>query len=509
MSTTWCKTVAVFYLSVVVAACGNQSRREANEASRPDRAALTAPYPRARWRLARERLEHTVLTVSHLLVVHAASSGDESNLRMGHWRPEPVVKRTRAEALELAIELAAKARAKPDDFAELARRHSDDLASRGFGGSLGAWSPNYMPAEFLDALATMKVGEVSRVIETPLGFHVLKLRETAPERMVAARQIVISYREADPIAPRKGRDISRSRAEAEQIAKQVAELARKEPSRFAELVEAHSDASDALLGGDIGLWSTHRAFVYNRELEVIAALQVGEVSEPVDSFGGFKVFLRTEGSARPTIAASAIELKHSPAEASKLADEILRALAANPGRFAEFQEKYCCKEIKQWAQGRGDADVEHVVSALAMGEIAKAPLVLADGGLSILRRVDPTKEDAPDPGPVSFSLPAPASVDIEYFVKKAADERQLQRYTSSLFARNDALLGAQVDATKVKVVKEIFHSLAQDFLSKDPEKRVASYVAARESLRKELGSAVYGRFIANLEDQISEDLMRL
>lgn len=66
------------------------------------------------------------------------------------------------------------------DFAELAKANSDDPGSKDKGGDLGfneasAWVP-----EFSEAAFKLKAGEISPVVQTPFGFHIIKVEEKKP-----------------------------------------------------------------------------------------------------------------------------------------------------------------------------------------------------------------------------------------------------------------------------------------------------------------------------------------
>ncbi|MCH2294772.1 MAG: peptidyl-prolyl cis-trans isomerase, partial [SAR324 cluster bacterium] len=80
--------------------------------------------------------------------------------------------RSRDEAKKLADELAEKAK-KGEDFANLARMNSDG-PSAPKGGLLGTFGRGQMVPPFEEAAFALKVGEVSGVVETPFGFHVIK-----------------------------------------------------------------------------------------------------------------------------------------------------------------------------------------------------------------------------------------------------------------------------------------------------------------------------------------------
>ena len=66
------------------------------------------------------------------------------------------------------------------DFAELAKKHSHDSASAENGGDLDFIYKGVFDPAFDEAIAKMKKGEVSGVIKTPYGYHIIKLEETKP-----------------------------------------------------------------------------------------------------------------------------------------------------------------------------------------------------------------------------------------------------------------------------------------------------------------------------------------
>lgn len=66
------------------------------------------------------------------------------------------------------------------DFSALAKKYSEDAGSSEKGGDLGFVYKGMLDKSFDDAVAGLKPGETSKVIETPYGFHVIKLNETKP-----------------------------------------------------------------------------------------------------------------------------------------------------------------------------------------------------------------------------------------------------------------------------------------------------------------------------------------
>jgi peptidyl-prolyl cis-trans isomerase D len=85
--------------------------------------------------------------------------------------PEATVQATQDKANKLLAEL----RKSPDQFAELARKNSQDEVSAVNGGDLDFFARGAMTKVFEDAAFALKVGEVSPIVRSEFGLHIIKL----------------------------------------------------------------------------------------------------------------------------------------------------------------------------------------------------------------------------------------------------------------------------------------------------------------------------------------------
>ena len=116
----------------------------------------------AKGAVAAEAVAPTSIEASHFLVQYQGSS-----------RAAPTVTRSKDEAKKRAEEGLAKVK-KGEDFAKVVGEYSDEPGAAARGGTLGAFTADRMVKPFSDAAFKLKVGQVSGLVETPFGFHVIK-----------------------------------------------------------------------------------------------------------------------------------------------------------------------------------------------------------------------------------------------------------------------------------------------------------------------------------------------
>lgn len=137
--------------------------------------------------------------------------------------------RRRARAEGLRLRLSESQGFETADFAALAREHSDDAGTRAAGGALGLFQRGAHAKAFDDAAFALREGEVSAVVQTDFGYHLIKLERREPAR-------ALTYEEAAP-------DIRRrllARREAETLKAWLAAARRSAKIRVAEAYRAGS-----------------------------------------------------------------------------------------------------------------------------------------------------------------------------------------------------------------------------------------------------------------------------
>jgi peptidyl-prolyl cis-trans isomerase D len=89
--------------------------------------------------------------------------------------PKDMPAADKQKAKEKALALLAQVRKAPDTFADVARKNSQDAGSAAAGGDLDFFGRGAMVKPFEDAAFSMKKGDISDLVESDFGFHIIKL----------------------------------------------------------------------------------------------------------------------------------------------------------------------------------------------------------------------------------------------------------------------------------------------------------------------------------------------
>ena len=233
---------------------------------------------RLREREVDNRIVVTDNEIDYFLSQQGASQSTASEYNLAHIllrlpdqaSPEQVDKQ-RARAEQVVLQLREGA-----DFAKLAVSYSDAPDALQ-GGAMG-WRPrDRLPELFAHALNGMKPGEVSGIIRSPAGFHVIKL----VDRRGGGAPALVEQTHARHILVKTSEIVSEAdaRRKLNNLRERIVNGA-----DFGELAKLNSDDASSIRGGDLG-WIYPGDTVPEFE-RVMNSLKVEELSEPfVTSFG--------------------------------------------------------------------------------------------------------------------------------------------------------------------------------------------------------------------------------
>jgi peptidyl-prolyl cis-trans isomerase SurA len=230
-------------------------------------------------RIVRSRVHGTIdVTWGEVESYYAEHSEEVGNVpeafRVGGIMVVPKIKEdAKQEAIDRMTEVSERLAA-GGSFEELAREYSDD-ASGATGGDLGTFDRGVMVPEFDSAVFAMEEGEVSGIIPTRFGFHIVEILERS-DTTVHARHILAR------VAPGPDDEV-RARATAESLRQRVLD-----GEDFAELARLRSDDPATREGGGVLGWFSLENLAPSFK-DVVTELSLGDVAEVTVGESGFYV----------------------------------------------------------------------------------------------------------------------------------------------------------------------------------------------------------------------------
>ncbi|HTQ01565.1 MAG TPA: peptidylprolyl isomerase [Casimicrobiaceae bacterium] len=275
---------------------------------------------RLREREVDSKVQVSEAEVDNYLATVAAQGGGESEYQVAHIMvgvpeqatPDQIEARRRRAEQALAEVKGGK------EFSQIAAQYSD--AQDGVsGGDLGWRTPARLPPVFVSALKDMKKGDVSPVLRSPGGFHIVKLNDVrsrnAPTvvEQTHVRHILIRVNEVT--------SESEAKSKAERIKDRI-----DTGASFADQAKLNSEDASSTKGGDLG-WVNPGDTVPEFE-QAMNKLKINEISAPVRSPFGWHLIL-VEGRRTQDVT---LERKRDLARAA------IRARKSDEG-FSDFQRQ--------------------------------------------------------------------------------------------------------------------------------------------------------------------------
>jgi len=312
------------------------------------------------------RAEFVVLNPDALAAMVKVSEADERS-----WYDSNVLPKVeeRAAAEKKAEDVLAQVRAAPDKFAELAKKYSQDPGSKDKGGDLGYFKRGDMVKPFVDAVSKMKVGQISGLVDSSFGFHIIKLtgikpaKDGEPEEWRASHILIK--------APPAAGDFNSMRADIEKQLQQ-----QRLGGKYAEAAENFSDLAyeqpDSLqpIVDKFKVKLQQTGWITRKPNAADGVLNNQKILDALFSSDSIKSKHNTEAvETAPGTMVAARVIEHKPATVKPL-DEVK----------AEIAKKLTEQEAMALAVKRGEADYAELQQGKDAGLAWSAPKTVARQG---------------------------------------------------------------------------------------------------------------------------------
>ncbi len=278
--------------------------------------------------------------------------------------PEEEVSKARAEAQKILAEAKSG-----KDFVELAKKHSQDPTAPQNSGDLGYFERGKMVPAFSDAAFSMNAGDISDLVRTPFGFHIIKVEDVRPEKTSSFDEV---------------------RTQIESILKEqeAREIAFKKAREFSDLAYAQKDVEKAAQGRNLSVKGTSSWISKADPLPEMDAvppaasdklfgLTEKEISEPIEIPKGF-VVVQVKAIQPPQPipfekVKDRVEKEFKSEESRKLAHVSAADFLAVAGKAGSLEDaarnqKLEVKKSEWFSRGESDKDLK-LLKADAMGKV--------------------------------------------------------------------------------------------------------------------------------------------
>jgi parvulin-like peptidyl-prolyl isomerase len=196
------------------------------------------------------------------------------------WRAAPEIRRTKQDALERA-ELVRSKVLQGISFASLAKKYSDD-PSKHQQGSVGVVERGEFVPEFEQTLFNLQINEVSTVLETGFGYHIV---QRLPLEELKLIHILVQWSGIENSLA------TRSQKEALSIVTNIhTEI--KNGANPELMAKQYSEAPFGSRGGMLGWFE--RDSLHKNYADIVFDLHIGDCSTPIESQHGYHLFCRVQ-----------------------------------------------------------------------------------------------------------------------------------------------------------------------------------------------------------------------
>jgi len=196
------------------------------------------------------------------------------SVKLSHILLEIKPSRGTLDSLKKKAEMVLDKAKEGEDFASLASKYSDDPTGKS-GGDLGFFKKGDMIEKFEKVAFALNPGEISDLVETEFGYHIIKVEEKKKDA-VHARHILILIRSSKE-------DTIRVQSLADTLYHRLLEGA-----EFGEVAKEYScDEESRKMGGELGWYPV--AQMTPEFKEGVKDLELGEISKPIPSQFGIHI----------------------------------------------------------------------------------------------------------------------------------------------------------------------------------------------------------------------------
>lgn len=368
-------------------------------------------------------------------------------LLMTQGKPKDQVDKMKAKAEDLLKQIKGGG-----DFAALAKANSEDPGSKANGGDLGWVVRGQTVKNFETAAFSLKPGEISPVISTEYGFHILQVQEKQDARLQPFDEVkgalAVDIRK-NSLNDRVQNLADQARAEIVKAPQSAEQIANKLGLTYVKVDKARSGAPLPVIGADKAAG------------EAIFAAKKGEVTPVMEA--GNRLAIAIVDATFPSRPAEYAEVESQVhdgfintevvklvADRSKEAAEMLKS---NGGDIKAVAKKFGL-EVKTSDFFSRQGAVEGIGSATYFSDAFTKPAGTVIGAVNVGSQTVVAKlldKQAPDPAKLAQDRPA----IITQIKGKKTDERD------KLF--QDSILNRLTEEHKIKIHKDVINRIVQSF----------------------------------------------